>query len=241
MSYSLFVMSYFLLTHCSIAKTLLIGGALLWCTYNVPFFTQLFQNVTYHGIYFYSKCQIAMKPILKLTSYLTSQLTTHYVIPKPSYMMNPLYDNVYLVVYLSTCPTEIQVVYWLDAPIGDVFEQPVIKNLGKSNVRFLNMEVNIFSNSKNTETTEEVVETHRIVLHNDTRTFYLVGNLFTFEFFVGFIKEEMNPELVLTNDTSMCVRFIDDAVVEHELMLYKASDENKRHGILLDVNSYSIV
>lgn len=94
-----------------------------------------------------------------------------------------------------------------------------------SNIKFLLVELKVGKN-----------DYIKINLNTDEFNFYIVGNIFTKQFFIHFVKHFLKYKEELKNDNTLKIKFIDQNV---DIIEFEFTSKNE--SILLEKNSYKLL
>jgi hypothetical protein len=184
-----------------------------------------FVNISYKSIYYYSKCQIFC---MNIRNDLDLFVEENPILSKIKNGINKLhiYSNKYNnnVEYYSDYGFCIY--NYNDNNIINkqlFYENSDHKINEKSDVRFMLIE---FKNGENI---------YKIDLKTDKFNYYLVGNKFTKNFFILYIKTHINKNSEFSDDNNYTLKFIDHDV---NMVGIDFTDNNK--SILLEKNGYKI-
>lgn len=186
---------------------------------------ETFMNISYNCIYYYSKCQLFFMNIKnKFNLFIEANPT----LLKIRNHINNL--NIY------SSKFEKKIDYYGDYGFyiynhidNNIVNKLLFYNNGndpineKSDIKFMLIE---FKNGENI---------YRIDLKTDKFNYYLVGNNFTKNFFIFYIKTHLNKKDELNDDNNYTLKFID-----HDVNKIEIEFTDKNESILLEKNGYKL-
>ena len=185
----------------------------------------LFVNISYNSIYYCSKCQIFF---MNIRNGLGLFIEENPLLSKIKNGINKLH------IYSKKCNNNVEyysdygfcVYNYNDNNIINkqlFYENSDHKINEKSDIKFMLIE---FKNGDNT---------YKIDLKTDKFNYYLVGNKFTKNFFIFYIKTHINKNSEFSDDNNYTLKFID-----HDVNMVGIDFTHNDESILLEKNGYKI-
>lgn len=185
----------------------------------------LFVNISYNSIYYCSKCQIFF---MNIRNGLGLFIEENPLLSKIKNGINKLH------IYSKKCNNNVEyysdygfcVYNYNDNNIINkqlFYENSDHKINEKSDIKFMLIE---FKNGDNT---------YKIDLKTDKFNYYLVGNKFTKNFFIFYIKTHINKNSEFSDDNNYTLKFID-----HDVNMVGIDFTDNDESILLEKNGYKI-
>lgn len=185
----------------------------------------LFVNISYNSIYYCSKCQIFF---MNIRNGLDLFIEATPILLKIRNHINNLN------IYSNKCNNNVEyysdygfcVYNYNDNNIINkqlFYENSDHKINEKSDIKFMLIE---FKNGDNT---------YKIDLKTDKFNYYLVGNKFTKNFFIFYIKTHINKNSEFSDDNNYTLKFID-----HDVNMVGIDFTHNDESILLEKNGYKI-
>jgi hypothetical protein len=195
--------------------------------------TNLFFNVSYNCIYFYSKCQIFL---FKIKKFIYSTINSNTIIKSiiddinqlKFYFYNLDLENYNIDYYIDYC--DGYDFYIHNYPVNNTVNRHICfsdnNNLinENSDIKFMLVEFKIGEKK------------FKIDLKTNIFNYYLVNNKFTKEFFIYYIKKHINTDETINNSDKCLLQIIDHNVNNIELEFV-----NKDDSILLEKSDYKII
>lgn len=202
--------------------------------------TNLFVNVSFNCIYYYSKCQIFF---INIRNNLNLFIETSPALLKLKNDINSLIkckpDKVLMYEFIkdgkitefwdfnSVNKPDLMIFSWLDNDKKCVNKKIIYENgctnvAEVSDIKFMLTEIKIGENS------------HKIDLKTDKFNYYLVGNKFTKNFFIFYLKQYLEVDDIVS-DTQMTLKIID-----HDVNKIEIEFTDKNESILLEKNGYKL-
>jgi uncharacterized protein YegJ (DUF2314 family) len=204
--------------------------------------TNLFVNVSFNCIYYYSKCQIffinirnnfnlfieTTPALLKLKNDINSLIKYK---PGKVLMYEFIKDGkiTEFCDFDSVNKPDLMIFSWLDNDKKCVNKKIIYENgctnvAEVSDIKFMLTEIKIGES-----------ESHKIDLKTDKFNYYLVGNKFTKGFFIFYLKQYLEVDNI-GSDTQMTLKMID-----HDVNKVKIDFTDKNESILLEKNGYKLI
>lgn len=204
--------------------------------------TNLFVNVSFNCIYYYSKCQIffinirnnfnlfieTTPALLKLKNDINSLIKYK---PEKVLMYEFIKDGkiTEFCDFDSVNKPDLMIFSWLDNDKKCVNKKIVYENgctnvAEVSDIKFMLTEIKIGES-----------ESHKIDLKTDKFNYYLVGNKFTKSFFIFYLKQYLEVDNI-GSDTQMTLKMID-----HDVNKVEIDFTDKNESILLEKNGYKLI
>jgi uncharacterized protein YegJ (DUF2314 family) len=204
--------------------------------------TNLFVNVSFNCIYYYSKCQIffinirnnfnlfieTTPALLKLKNDINSLIKYK---PGKVLMYEFIKDGkiTEFCDFDSVNKPDLMIFSWLDNDKKCVNKKIVYENgctnvAEVSDIKFMLTEIKIGES-----------ESHKIDLKTDKFNYYLVGNKFTKSFFIFYLKQYLEVDNI-GSDTQMTLKMID-----HDVNKVEIDFTDKNESILLEKNGYKLI
>lgn len=185
----------------------------------------LFVNISYNSIYYCSKCQIFF---MNIRNGLDLFIEENPLLSKIKNGINKLH------IYSKKLDNNVEyysdygfcVYNYNDNNIINkqlFYENSDHKINEKSDIRFMLIE---FKNGENI---------YKIDLKTDKFNYYLVGNKFTKNFFIFYIKTHINKNSEFSDDNNYTLKFID-----HDVNMVRIDFTDNNESILLEKNGYKI-
>lgn len=185
----------------------------------------LFVNISYNSIYYCSKCQIFF---MNIRNGLGLFIEENPLLSKIKNGINKLH------IYSNKCNNNVEyysdygfcIYNYNDNNIINkqlFYENSDHKINEKSDIKFMLIE---FKNGDNT---------YKIDLKTDKFNYYLVGNKFTKNFFIFYIKTHINKNSEFSDDNNYTLKFID-----HHVNMVGIDFTDNDESILLEKNGYKI-
>lgn len=194
--------------------------------------TNLFVNVSYNCIYYYSKCQIFFAKHIKTNPFYLKVVETIktkindtkqngldflFIVNNKCYNVPVDLPDFIITSDLSTNPIAKRIIY------GGNYKYPIFE---ESNIKFMLIEFQVGEKS------------YKIDLKTDKYNYYMIDNKFTKDFFVFYINEYLltKYEQHETNkDEKYTLKIID-----HDVNKIEIDFTDKKESILLEKNGYQL-
>lgn len=186
---------------------------------------ETFVNISYNCIYYYSKCQIFFMNIRNNFNLFIEANPTLLKIRNDINKLN---------IYSNKCEKNIEYYNDYGFNISNYIDNNIVNKLifyknsdhptnEKSDIKFMLIE---FKNGENI---------YKIDLKTDKFNYYFVGNKFTKNFFIFYIKTYLNKKYELNDNTNYTLKIID-----HDINKIEFEFTDKNESILLEKNGYKL-
>ena len=196
-------------------------------------------SITFNALYFYSKTQIyftklqismlhfinSNPTLLKITNVLTSLVKSNVVVTHSEFFKNGV-----RLCLEDASQFDLAIYSWVDDD-NKCVNRKTMYNASEqttkvecSAIKFILMELSIGDN-----------KSYRIDLKTDDYNFYLVGNKFTKQFFLYYLKQCLNIKEPIDDNSKFVLKIID-----HDINSISIDFSDKNESITLDKHGYKI-
>lgn len=203
-------------------------------------FRSILTDITFNAFYFYSKAQIyfagvqkkfndfveANPSLSKLKNELNTVMNTKKVVTLTQFIQNGEYLKLE---DASNC--DFALFSWLgddnkcvNIKISYDVNEPM-NMVECSYIKFMLVEVRIRENN-----------IYKVDLKNEDYNFYLVGNRFSRQFFIYYLRKYLNIDITINDDDKMEVKIID-----HDVNTIQIDFSDKTKSIVLEKNGYKVL
>ena len=197
------------------------------------YMTNIFVNISYNCVYFYSKCQIFFTKYIATNPFYLKVIELfktkdryglHYLFVKDNFHYDIDVDLPDLIIIgnLSKVPTPKKIVY--DEKHKDVDFEDL--DFEESNIKFMLIEFKIG------------YKPYKINLKTDLYNYYIIGNKFTKDFFIYYINEHLLSKYD-QHETNKDEKYM-LKIIDHDVNSIEIDFTDKNESILLEKNGYKL-